>query len=81
MTLPHKPHKPTARGVTSPIHESCTARIVGVARGTWAMISDSAVEGLPDDNATVKHIIPESQSLWYDFKKTGNVFDITLVFF
>jgi hypothetical protein len=48
---------------------SCTAFIVGVARGTSAIISDSDVEhladssqGLPDAHATVKHLIPKSDA-------------------
>jgi hypothetical protein len=42
-------------------------------------LADSS-QGLPDAHATMKHIFPKSQSLWYDFKKTGNVFDVTCVF-
>jgi hypothetical protein len=44
----HQNHTPIARRVTSPIHESCTACIVRVAKGTSAMISGSDVEHLAD---------------------------------
>ena len=67
-----KTHTPTARRVTSPIHESCTASIVGVAKGTSAMISDSDVkhladsfQGLPDAHKTVKYLTPKSKVGWH----------------
>jgi hypothetical protein len=63
-----KNHTPTANRVTSPIHEPCTACIVGVAKGTLAMASTSAVEhladsfqGLPDAHVTAKHLAPKSK--------------------
>jgi hypothetical protein len=56
-----KTHTQTACQVTSPIHESCTACIVGVARGTSARPPTRAASilltaplGLPDAPVTVK---------------------------
>ena len=46
--MPEANHTPTARRVPSPIHESYTACIVEVAKGTSAMIFTSTVEHLAD---------------------------------
>ena len=65
-------HTPIARRVVSPTlepHDSCTACIVGVAKGTSAaMTSDSTVAHLPDSfqvfldtHTVVKHLIPKSK--------------------
>jgi hypothetical protein len=66
-TPPKKNHTPLARRVISPIHESCTACILGVARGTSAMNSDSGGEhpadiasGPSDAHVTGKRLAPKS---------------------
>jgi hypothetical protein len=63
-------HNPTARRETSPIHESCTACIAGVAGETSAIIPDTttvkhpadSLQGLPDANAIVKQISTKTKS-------------------
>jgi hypothetical protein len=63
-----KTHTPLACRVPGPFHDSCTACIVEVARGTSATISDSTVEhladsfqGLPDAYAIGKNLTPKSK--------------------